>query len=156
MSRGPIRVRLTGFRELERALAEELPKATAKAVLRRTAVKSMERIRTGMEQRAPNLTGKLAGGMKTKPVKAERVPGTRRYARQNGVSYNTGPTTGSPEGGNPSWQENGTVNMAAQPYARPTADEEGENVLADVKGELTRQIDAAKQRIARRAARGGR
>lgn len=148
------RSRITsGFRELERVLAEELPKATAKAVLRRTAIKSMERVRTGMEQRAPNLTGKLEGGMKTKPVKAERVPGTRRYARQNGVSYNTGPTTGPPEGGNPSWQENGTANMPAHPYARPTADAEGMNVLADVKDELTRQIEAAKQRIARRAAR---
>lgn len=148
-----IKVKITGFRELERALAEELPKATAKAVLRRTAVKSMERVRTGMEERAPDLKGKLSGGMKTKPAKAQRVPGTKRYTRQNGVSYNTGPTTARQEGGNPAWQEYGTVNMPAQPYARPTADAEGMNVIGEVKDELTRQIDAAKKRIARKAAR---
>lgn len=149
-----VKVKITGFRELERALAEEMPKATAKAVLRRTAINSMERIRIGMEQRAPKLKGKLAGGMKTKPAKAQRIPGTKRYARQNGVSYNTGPT-GKEEGGNASWQENGTVNMPAQPFARPTADAEGQNVIAEVKDELTKQIDAAKKRIARRAARQG-
>jgi hypothetical protein len=151
--RGAIRVQITGFRELERALAEEMPKATAKATLRRTAIKSMEPIRTGMEQRAPKLKGKLAGGMKTKAAKAERVPGTKRYAKQSGVSYNTGPTTGPPEGGNPAWQEFGTEKMTAQPYARPTADAEGENVIAGVKDELTQQVDAAKKRIARKAAR---
>ena len=154
--RSGITFSISGFRELERALAEELPKATAKSVLRRTAVNSMERVKTGMEQRAPNLKGKLAGGIKTKAAKAERVPGTKRYAKQSGVSYNTGPTTGPPEGGNPSWQENGTVNMPANPYARPTADAEGENVIADVRGELTKQITAAKSRIARKAARQGR
>lgn len=150
--RSAIRVRITGFRELERALAEELPKATAKAVLRRTAVKSMERIRTGMAERAPKDTGYLADHMKTQNAKAERIPGSKRYKKQNGVSVNTGPI-GVPEGGNPAWQEFGTEKMAATPYARPTADAEGENVIADVKDELTRQIEAAKKRIARKAAR---
>lgn len=151
--RSAIRVRLTGFRELDRGLAEELPKATAKSVLRRTAVKSMERVRTGMEDRAPKDKRKLAGGMKTKNAKPERIPGTKRYKKQNGVSVNTGPTTGPQEGGNPAWQENGTVNMPAHPFARPTADAEGMNVINDVRAELTKQIDAAKKRIARKAAR---
>ena len=152
MSRGTIRVKITGFRELERALAEELPKATAKSVLRRTAIRSMERIRTGMAERAPRDTGDLAEHMKTKPVKAKRVPGSKRYAKQNGVSYNTGPV-GRQEGGNPAWQEFGTEKMPAHPYARPTADAEGENVIAEVRDELARQIDGAKKRIARKAAR---
>jgi len=151
MSRGPIRVRLTGFRELERALAEELPKATAKSVLRRTAVNSMERIRTGMADRAPKDDGTLAASMKTKPVKAKRDSRTR-YARQNGVSVNTGPV-GREEGGNAAWQEFGTEKMPAHPFARPTADAEGMNVINDVRAELTKQVEAAKKRIARKAAR---
>lgn len=154
--RSAIGFSISGFRELERALAEELPKATAKSVLRRTAVKSMERVRTGMEDRAPKDKRKLAGGMKTQNAKAERIPGTKRYKKQNGVSVNTGPTTGPAEGGNPAWQEFGTEKMPAHPYARPTADAEGENVIQEVKGELTRQIEAAKKRIARKAARQGR
>lgn len=145
---------LTGFRELERALAEELPKATARSVLTRTAKNSMERVRTGMAQRAPKDDGELAGSMKTQPVKAKRETRTR-FARQSGVSVNTGPT-GRQEGGNASWQENGTEKMPPHPFARPTADAEGENVIADVRGELTKQIEAAKKRIARKAARQGR
>jgi HK97 gp10 family phage protein len=144
----------SGFRELERALAEDLPKATARSVLTRTAKNAMERIRTGMEQRAPKATGKLAGEMKTQPVKAKRETRTR-FARQNGVSVNTGPV-GREEGGNAAWQEFGTENMSPHPFARPTADAEGLNVLGEVKDELTKQIDAAKKRIARKAARARR
>ena len=151
--RGVIGFEVTGFKDLERALAEELPKATARNVLRRAANKSMERIRTGMAERAPKNTRELADGMKTQNAKADRIPGTKRYAKQNGVSVNTGPTTGPDEGGNPAWQEFGTVNMPAHPYSRPPADAEGEKVIAEVKGELTKQIDAAKRRIARKAAR---
>lgn len=146
-----IKFKAEGFRELERALAEELPKATARAVLLRTAKASMERVRTGMEQRAPRDSGNLAGSMKTQPVKAKRSSRTR-FARSSGVSINTGPT-GRQEGGNAAWQEFGTVNEPAQPYARPTADAEGMNVLNDVRAELTKQIDGAKARIAKRAAK---
>ncbi|WP_288413844.1 HK97-gp10 family putative phage morphogenesis protein [uncultured Novosphingobium sp.] len=148
-----VKLKLSGFRELERAMAEELPKATAKAVLRRTAVNAMEPVRLGMEARAPKDKRKLAGGMKTRNAKAERIPGTKRYAKQSGVSVNTGPTTGPVEGGNPAWQEFGTVDMPAHPYARPTADAEGMNVIAQVREELTAQIDKAKARIAKKAAK---
>jgi len=145
------KITITGFDELNRALAEDLPKATSKAVLRRTAIKVMERIRVGMAERAPKDSGELAGSMRTQPVKAKRISRTR-YAASSGVSVNTGPT-GREEGGNAAWQEFGTVDEPAQPYARPTADAEGMNVLNDAKGELTAQIDAAKARIARKAAR---
>lgn len=147
-----MKVKLTGFRELERALAEDLPKATARNVLNRTARESMERIRTGMSERAPKNQGALAGSMKTQPVKAKRSSRTR-FARSSGVSVNTGPT-GREEGGNAAWQEFGTVDQPAQPYARPTADAEGEAVVAEVKDVLTMQIDRAKARVARKLARG--
>lgn len=146
-----MKVELSGFAELHRALAEELPKATAKAVLRRTAIKSMERVRIGMADRAPKDEGDLAGSMATQVVKAQRISRTR-YAASSGVSVITGPT-GREEGGNAAWQENGTIDQPAQPYARPTADAEGMNVIADVKVELAAQINAAKGRIARKAAK---
>jgi len=147
-----IRFKLTGFRELERALAEELPKATARAVLVRTAKKVMEPVREGMVRKAPKNTEELAKGMRTQVVKAKRQSRTR-FERSSGVSVNTGPTTGSQEGGNPAWQEFGTEKMPAHPYARPTADEEGPRVIEAVREELTTQIEKAKARIAKRAAR---
>lgn len=144
--------KMTGFKELERALAEELPKATAKAVLRRTGVSVMQRrIEQPARARAPRERGDLADGIVTKPVRAKRQRGGR-YERASGVEIQTGPT-GNPKGGNPAWQEDGTVNMPANPYMRPTIDAEAENVIADIRNVLAEQIEKAKARIARKAAR---
>lgn len=148
-----IKLRAEGFRELERALAEDLPRATAKNALNRTAINSMERIRTRMGQLAPRDEGTLAESMKTERVKAKRQRGGR-YARSTGVAVMTGP---APERKidqyNASWQEFGTVKMPANSYARPAADGEGQAVVDEVRDELTRQIEKAKARIAKKLAK---
>lgn len=154
-------MRLTGFKELERALKEELPKATAKNALWRTAIGAMKRIETGMSERAPfdpadrdGDGNHLRDTMKTERVKAARQRGARAVSR-NGVEVRTGPApVGKRAQSNAGWQEFGTVKQAAQAYARPTADAEGANVIDDVREELTVQIEKAKARIAKRAARG--
>lgn len=144
--------KLTGFKELEKALAEELPKATAKNVLRRSGIAVMERrIEARARELAPRERGELQDGITTKAVRAKRQRGGR-YERSSGVEIATGPT-GNPKGGNAAWQEDGTVNMPANPYMRPAADAEGENVIGDVREELAARIDKAKARIAKRAAR---
>jgi HK97 gp10 family phage protein len=149
-----VKIKIEGFRELERALAEELPKATARNVLRRTATNAMERIRTGMASRAPRDEGTLAESMRTQPVRAKRTRGALRFDRSKGVEVMTGP---APEGrldrANAGFQEFGTVKQAANAYARPTADSEAQNVIDTVRDELATQIDKAKARIARKAAR---
>lgn len=145
-------IRISGFRELERALAEELPKATAKNVLKRTAINAMARIEDRARQLVPVDDGDLKKSIATKPVKAKRVSRTR-YASSSGVEVATGPT-GRQEGGNAAWQEFGTVKQAAQPYMRPAADSEAENVIAEVRDELAAQIEKAKARIAKKAAKG--
>jgi len=147
-----VTVTTQGFKELERALIEELPKATAKSVLRRTAIKAMKPLEARAKQLAPIDDGGLRDSITTKPVKAKRESRTR-YASQSGVTVATGPT-GRPEGGNPSWQEFGTVDMPANPYMRPSWDSEHGAILDTVKAELTTQITKAKGRIARKAARG--
>lgn len=153
--------KLEGFKELERALAEELPKATARNVLTRTATNAMKRIEDRMGQLAPRGDGgtdgqHLADSMRTQPVTAKRARGSVRFDRKNGVAVMTGP---APEGkldrANAGFQEYGTVKMSPNSYARPAADMEAENVIADVRDELAKQIDKAKARIARKAARGG-
>lgn len=147
--------RTTGFKELERALAEELPKATARNVLRRTATKSMERVRVKMGELAPRDEGVLAGSMKTQSVKAKRQRGSVKFERSSGVEVMTGP---APEGkmnrSNAGFQEDGTVNMPPNPYARPAADSEGEAVIKEVRDTLATEIQKAAARIARKAAKG--
>lgn len=142
-----------GFKELERALAEELPKATAKSVLRRTAINAMSRIEARAKQLAPREAGDLADSITTKPVRAARVSRTQ-FATQSGVTVATGPT-GRQEGGVGAFQEFGTVNMPANPFMRPAVDGEAHAVIDIVRDELTAQIASAKARIARKAARSG-
>lgn len=140
-----------GFKELEQALVSELPKATAKSVLRRTAINAMKHIEARAKQLAPRDEGDLAESITTKNVKAVRVSRTR-YAASKGVAVATGPT-GREEGGNAAWQEFGTVNMAAQPFMRPAADGESKTVIDDVRTELTSQIEKARKRIASKTAK---
>lgn len=151
-----MKTKLKGFRELEKALAEEMPKATAKNTLRRTAVSVMKRrIEARAKQLAPVADvdgGQLRDSITTKTPKAKRVSQTR-FAKSSGVEIWTGPT-GREEGGNAAWQEFGTAHAPAQPYMRPAADTELAGVLDDLKDELTTQIGKAKDRIARKAARG--
>lgn len=147
-----ITVQTRGFKELERALAEDLPKATARNVLRRAATQAMGRIESRAKQLAPKDEGRLAETITTKSVRAQRVSRTR-FASSSGVSVATGPT-GRPEGGNAAWQEFGTVNMPANPFMRPSADSESAAVIEDVRDALTVQIGKAKARIARKLARG--
>lgn len=156
-----MKVKLKGFRELERALAEDLPKAVAKGVLRRTAVNASKPLLTRMAQLAPydpqdrDEDGRhLNESMRTQPVTAKRRRGSARFARSSGVEVLTGPApVGKRARANAGWQEEGTVKMAAHPYARPAADAEGEKVIAEVRDELAAQIEKSKKRIAAKAAK---
>lgn len=154
--------KMTGFKELERALAEELPKATARNVLMRTAKSVMKPVESGMAERAPydpldrDGDGRhLNETIKTQPVKAKRQRGSVKFERSSGVAVMTGP---APEGkrarANAGWQEDGTVDMPPNAYARPTADAEGENVVRAVRDTLATEIQKATARIKRKAAKG--
>lgn len=154
--------KLTGFKELERALAEELPRVTARNVLLRAATKSIEPLRVRMAENAPydaldqDGDGKhLNETMKTQQVTARRARGQVRFDRSSGVQVMTGP---APEGqldrSNAGWQEDGTVEMAPNSYARPAADSEGEATVRRVRDTLAEEVDKAKARIARKAAKG--
>ena len=155
-------MRISGFKEFERALKEELPKATAKNVLWRVATNAMKRVEEGMSQKAPYDSADRDGDgnhlrdtMKTERVKATRQQGSVKFDSRNGVEVRTGPAPkGKRARANAGWQEYGTVKQAAQSYARPTADAEQSHVIEDVRDELAIQIGKAKTRIARRALKG--
>ena len=144
------KIKLEGFAELESALAE-FPRATQKAVLKRAGMKAMKRVEDKMRQNAPKDENDLADSIDTQVQKAKRVSRTR-YARTDTIEIATGPT-GREEGGNPAWQEFGTVKMAPNPYARPAADSEGPAVIADVKEDLAVEVRKTADRIAKRAAK---
>lgn len=154
--------KVAGFKELERALGEELPKATAQNVLVRTATKSIEPLRVKMGQLAPydpqdrDSDGKhLNETMRTQRVTAKRARGRVRFDRSTGVQVMTGP---APEGrrarANAGWQEEGTVDMSPNSYARPAADSEGEATVRRVRDTLADEVNKAKARIARKLAKG--
>jgi HK97 gp10 family phage protein len=146
---------LRNFHELEKALAEELPKATAKNVLRRSMIDAMGKVEARAKQLAPvdkENGGALRDSITTKAARAKRSS-RNRYETASGITVLTGPT-GRQEGGNAAWQEDGTVNMPANPYMRPAADSEGPNVMDDVIAALTENIEKATARIARKAAKG--
>jgi HK97 gp10 family phage protein len=144
-----------GFKELADALAE-FPKATGKNTLRRAGKKAMKRIEDGMAQRAPREEGTLAESMRTQEVKARRQRGSVRFDAKNSIEFITGP---APEGrmdrANAGFQEYGTVKMAANAYARPTADAENEKVVDDLREFLAEEIHKTAARIERKAARAG-
>jgi hypothetical protein len=156
-----VTVKLEGFKELERALAEELPKATARNAMTRAATEAMEPMRERMAQLAPydpddrDEDGQhLNETMRTQTAKARQA---RAFGvdRQSGVVVMTGPApVGRRARANAGWQEYGTVKMGAKSYARVAADTEADAVIDGLGDALAKQIDKAKARIARKAARG--
>lgn len=146
---------LTGFKELADALANELPKATAKNTSRRAAIEALKPLEQRAKELAPRDDGALVGSITTKAVKAKRVSRTR-YASSGSVSVATGPSSrrgADSAGGNAAWQEFGTVKMPAHPFMRPAADAEGQDTVDRLGEALAVQIGKAKARIARKAAR---
>jgi hypothetical protein len=151
---------IEGFAELERALATELPKATARNAMRRAATEAMEPMRERMSQLAPfdpndrDEDGQhLRDTMRTQPARA-RLARALGISRQSGVVVLTGPApVGKRARSNAGWQEWGTVKMIAQSYSRVAADSEAPVVFSLAKEKLTEQVDKAKKRIARKAAK---
>jgi hypothetical protein len=156
-----VSAKLEGFKELERALAEELPKATARNAMTRAATEAMEPMRERMAQLAPydpddrDEDGQhLNETMRTQTAKARQA---RAFGvdRQSGVVVMTGPApVGRRARANAGWQEYGTVKMGAKSYARVAADTEADAVIDGLGDALAKHIDKSKARIARRAARG--
>lgn len=149
--------KLEGLKGLEEALVEleqfSGRTTTGKNAVRRGMVKAMQPIEQGMAQRAPfdaqdrDGDGKhLRDTMKTQSVPAKR--------RTGAVEVMTGPApVGRRARNNARFQEEGTVNMPANPYARPTADVEGPKVL-DTVADLLR--DEVMKSVARARKKAGR
>lgn len=142
-------VKVEGLKALDAALAE-LPKSTAKATLRRTAIKALQPFDKAWRQKAPRLTGHLeeSGGVGTK-LTTRQARLNRKRDDKSFVEVYAGPNDPAAVP-----QEFGTVDQPAQPFARPAWDETQTEVFAIVTTDLAGEIDKSAQRLARKAARG--
>lgn len=152
---------MTGFKELEQSL-KDLPNATRRNVLVRTATKAMKPMEEQMAALAPidpldrDGDGRhLNETIRTQTVTGKRVRAIGGLDRSKEVAVMTGPAPiGKRARANAGWQEYGTVKMAAQSYARPAADARSGEVIDNVREDLGQEITRAATRMAAKAARG--
>ncbi|TGN89420.1 hypothetical protein EOW77_0003590 [Bradyrhizobium yuanmingense] len=138
--------KIEGLAELDESLAE-LSKATARNVLLRTLKEQGKPIRDDGERNAPRLTG----GLKESYAVATKL--SRRQKNQNKkesmveVYIGPGPSAKSIQ------TEFGNAHQAAHPHLRPAFDSNVQRVLTGIRDDLVDQIEKARARMARKAAR---
>lgn len=144
------RATVHGLRELEAAL-DDLPKATARNVLKRTLTKAAKPLDDAMSAGAPVLTGALGTSVITGPS-SKLTSRQKRDAKQDGKHFaEVHVGTSDPAG---QFQEFGTFKEPAQPFGRPAWDTTKNGVLESIKTQLGTEIEKAAARLARKAAKG--
>ncbi len=173
MARGKV-VTVKGLKELDKSL-QELTKATARNVLRRTLKKSAEPFADEMQHRAPVESGELERSVSySGRAPKGHKPGTLafRQAKMAGLSNKRAGKIrsfinrlGLPwvegfvgPGRNPQaiMQEFGTVNHGPQPFARPTWDSGKTRLLARIRGHLKTEVWKSVKRARAKALRAKR
>jgi HK97 gp10 family phage protein len=143
-----IKVKVTGLTQIEAAL-KNLPKATAKNVVRRVLKTHAQPIAEAARRLAPINRGDLSKSITvgTKLSKAQRSKHKKRTP--NTVEMFVGAGT------NPQavFQEFGTVDHPPQPFMRPAWDSGKEQLLEGIKDDLWAEIQKAVGRQARKAAK---
>lgn len=141
-----IRVKVEGFRELDKAL-QQLKTATAKGVARRVLMKAGEPIAEAGRANAPlGPTGNL---------KASYGVGTKLTRRQSKLHKKESPVEVFVGPNDPAaiQTEFGNEHQAAEPHLRPAWDENKDRALEIISEELGTEIEKATARAAKRAAR---
>lgn len=140
-------VRVEGLKELEKAL-KELPRATAKNVMKRVLMKAGQPVADKAEAGAPVRTGALqkAIGIGSKLTRRQKASSPK----QSAVEVYIGVGRSLPQG---VFQEFGTSRNAPQPFMRPAWDGLGRQVLEDIKTMTWAEIEKAAARLARKQAR---
>lgn len=148
-------VKITGLRELEKALGE-LPKATGKNVLRRVLRKRAQPIADAARAMAPDdpatggddLRASIGVGTKLSPRQAKLH---RKMFKSDRASVEmfvgAGPDPAAVQ------QEFGNVNHGPQPFMRPAWDGNKDALIEGIKDDLADEIAKAAKRVAAKAAR---
>lgn len=138
--------KIEGLKELDEALTE-LPKATARNVLLRVLKKVGQIIADAGEANAPRRTGLLAESY----VVGTRLSRRQRslHRKESDVEVFVGPTP-HPKSVQ---TEFGNAHQAAHPHLRPAWDGNVMRVLDGIRDRLAEEIEKARARIARKAAK---
>jgi len=139
--------KLEGLSDLMDALTEELPKATATNVQKRALVESGAQIEQDAKRMAPRRTGFL---------QAEIDIGSKLSRRQKSINKKESKIeiyVGPPSMARGIVAEFGSIKQAPHPFMRPAWDSNKESAFSDIKKILSDEIEKARQRAARKAAR---
>ncbi len=146
-------VTLSGFKELERALAQ-LPKATGKNVLRRIAKGALEPMADSAAAKAPRDEGKLAFSISVGEKRTRRV--RTGFNKKNGIEMAMGPGNTLPGVLQyASFVEFGTIDTPAQPYMRPAFNAGAHAALDFIKANLGSEIQKSARKLAVKRAKAG-
>lgn len=140
-------VKLTGFKELERALAE-LPKATGKNTLRRTAKGALEPMAARARAAAPRDTGALSLRIAVSEKRTRRAK--TGFNRSTGIEMAMGPSSGEGVLNYATFAEFGTIDTAAHPFMRPAWDMGADPALEYIKTNLGKEITKSAARLAKK------
>jgi HK97 gp10 family phage protein len=136
-------IKLTGFRELEKALSD-LPKRTSKPLLTKIATDALEPMRAKAESFAPDDSGDLKRSIIISDKRTRRV--RKGAGPKKGITIAMGPASGEGVLNYAALQEFGTVNAPPHAFMRPAWDGEAEGALEHIKENLGREIAAATKR----------
>jgi HK97 gp10 family phage protein len=158
-------VTLSGFAELDQALAE-LPKATAKNVLRRIARGALEPMADMAAARAPHRTGRLAYSIAISEKRTPRAQwqntttgrtvwsaGGFRASASSGITMAMGPAGGLGTLFYASFDEFGTLDTPAFGFMRSAWDTGADAALEYIRLNLSIEIEKSALRYARRQAK---
>ncbi len=148
-------VRVEGLRELDAALGE-LPKATAKNVLRRTLTEAAKPLISSAQQLAPDRGGKPPNDLANSITISSRLNKNQkkesRGSEKSFVEMYVGPDVSVPMP-HGIFQEFGTVQHGPQPFMRPAFDGTKHQVLEAIKDQLGSEILKAAKRLAKKNAK---
>lgn len=138
--------KIEGLAELDEAL-QELPKATARNVLKRVLTEQGAPIRDDGERLAPRRKGGLKQSYTITQKLSRRQKSLNRKESDVEVYIGPGPAAKSVQ------TEFGNAHQAAHPHLRPAFDGNVMKVLNGIKTSLETEIEKAVQRLAKKAAR---
>jgi HK97 gp10 family phage protein len=143
-----VTVKTKGFKELEKILADKLPQATARNVLRRVAKGALEPMADTAARLAPEDEGRLAFSIDVSEGRTRRAK--TNFLRIRGVQMAMGPASGLATLQYATFVEFGTIDTPAQPYMRPAWETGKMDALEYVQDNLWREVQAAVGRVQRK------
>lgn len=138
--------KIEGLAELDEALTE-LPKATARNVLKRVLTEQGQPIKDDGERMAPRDKRGLKASYTVTTKLSRRQKGLNRKESDVEVYIGPGPAAKSVQ------TEFGNAHQAAHPHLRPAFDGNVMKVLSGIKTSLENEIEKARQRLAKKAAK---